>query len=100
MERALRHCAVAEERHHHGTVRSELSRGGSPDGDRQPRRDDPVRAEDPDGRIRDVHRAPAPAIRAVVLAHQLGEHADRVQTLREAVAVAAMGGRDHVRWAE
>ena len=34
------------------------------------------------------------------LRHQLGEHPERVETLREAVAVAAMGRRDHVGRAE
>ena len=43
---------------------------------------------------------PRPAVRALVLAHQLGEHPERVEALGEAVAVAAVGGRDHVRGAE
>ncbi len=100
MEGAVGHRAVAEEGDRDGAVAPELRRGRGTDRDRQPGTDDPVGAEDADPRIGDVHRAPAPAVRALVLAHQLGEHAEWVQTLREAVAVAAMGGRDHVVRAE
>jgi hypothetical protein len=47
-----------------------------------------------------VHRAAAAAVRARVLGHQLGEHPERVETLREAVAVAAVRRGDHVGRAE
>ena len=97
MERALRHRAVAEERDRHAPVGTELRRGGGADRDRQARGHDPVGAEDADGRIGDVHRASAAAVRARVLAHQLGEHPERLQALGEAVPVAAMRRRDHIR---
>ena len=43
---------------------------------------------------------PRPRFVPVVLGHQLGEHPERVEALGEAVAVAAMGRRDHVGRAE
>ena len=43
---------------------------------------------------------PRPRFVPCVLGHQLGEHPERVETLRQAVAVAAMGRRDHVGRAE
>ena len=43
---------------------------------------------------------PRPRFVPASLRHQLGEHPERVETLREAVAVAAMGRRDHVGRAE
>ncbi len=96
VERALGHRAVAEERHRDTAVGSELGRRRCSHRDRQAGGDDPVGAEDADARIGDVHRTPAPAVRALVLGHQLGEHPERVETLGDAVAVAAMGRRDHV----
>ena len=39
---------------------------------------------------------PAAAVGALVLAHQLGEHPERVQALGQAVAVTAVGGGDGV----
>ena len=96
MERALRHRAVAEERHHDTAVGAELGRGRGADRDRQAGGHDAVGTEDADGGIGDVHRAPASAVRARVLGHQLGEHPERVEPLRQAVAVTAMGRRDHV----
>ena len=96
VERALGHRAVAEERDREGAVAPELGGGGRSDGDREPGGDDAVRAEDADRGVGDVHRSAAPAVRALVLAHQLGEHAEGVEPLRQAVPVAAVGGRDHV----
>jgi hypothetical protein len=43
-----------------------------------------------------VHRAAAAAVRALVPAHQLGEHAERVEALGQAVAVAPVGGGDDI----
>ncbi len=100
VERTVRHRAVAEERDHDTAVASQLRGGRGTGRDRQARADDSVGAEDPECRIGDVHRTAAPAVRALVLGHQLGEHPERVETLGEAVTMAAMGGRDHVGRAE
>ncbi len=100
MEGAVGHRAVAEERDRHAGVAPQLRGRRCTHRDRQAGPHDPVGAEDADRRIGDVHRAPAPAIRALLLGHQLGEHPERVETLREAVTMAAMRGRDHVRRAE
>ena len=100
MERAVRDRAVAEERNRDTAVGPELRGCGRADRDRQAGRDDSVGAEDPEVRIGDVHRAAPPTVRALVLAHELGEHAERVETLGETVAVAAMGRRDDVGPAE
>ena len=100
VERALRGRTVAEERNRDAAVGAELRRGCRSDRDRQAGRDDAVRAEDPDVRVGDVHRAAAPAVRALLLSHQLGEHPERRETLREAVAVAAMRRRDDVGGSE
>ena len=43
---------------------------------------------------------PAAAVGALVLAHQLGEHAERVEALGQAVAVAAVGRGDDVGGAQ
>ncbi len=96
MERAVRHRAVAEERHCHTAVVAQLRRGRGPRRDRQTGTDDAVGAEDAERRIGDVHRATAPAVRALVLAHQFREHPEWVETLREAMPVAAMSRRDDV----
>ena len=96
MERALGRRAVAEERDRHAAVGAELGGGRGAHGDRQAGGDDAVGAEDPEVGVGDVHRAAAPAVRALVLAHQLGEHPERVEALGQAVAVAAVGRRDDV----
>ena len=100
VERALRHRAVAEERHRHAAVGAELRGRRRAHRDRQTGRDDPVGAEDAEVGVGDVHRTAAAAVRARVLAHQLGEHPERVETLGQAVTVAAMGRRDHVGGAQ
>jgi len=43
-----------------------------------------------------VHRTAPATIRSVAPTHQLREHAERVEPLGQAVAVAAMGGSDDV----
>ena len=96
VEGTVGHRAVAEERHYDAAISSQLCRRRCTDRDRQAGSHDPVGAEDADRRVHDVHRPAAPAVRSLVLAHELGEHPEHVQTLREAVAVAAMGGRDHI----
>ena len=100
VERALCHRAVAEERDHHGAVGAQLRGGRRADRDRQARGHDAVGPEDADRRIGDVHRAAAPTVRPRVLGHQLGEHPGRVEALRQAVTVAAVGRGDHVVRAE
>ena len=100
VERALRRRAVTEEGHRDAAVRPELRRRRRAHGDGQARGDDAVRPEDPELRVGDVHGAPAAAVRALVLPHQLGEHADRVQALGQAVAVPAVRGGDDVRRAQ
>ena len=96
VEGALGDRAVAEERHRHAAVGAKLGGRCGSHRDRQAGGDDPVGAEDPEVRVGDVHRAAAATVGALLLAHQLGEHAERLQALGQAVAVAAMGGRDDV----
>ena len=96
MERALCRRAVAEERHRHAPVGSQLGGRGGAHGDRQTRGHDAVRTEDPDPGVCDVHGATATAVRPLVLAHQLGEHPGRIQALGEAVSVSTVGRRDHI----
>ena len=100
VERALGHRPVTEERHRDAAVRPQLGRRRRPHRDRQAGTHDPVRAEDPDVRIGDVHRASTAAVRALIPAHQLGEHPEGVQPLGQAVAVPPMGRRDDVRGTE
>jgi hypothetical protein len=100
VEGAVGYRAVTEKRHRHRAVASQQGCRRGSHRDRQAGRDDAVGAEDPDRRIGDVHRARAPAVRALVLGHELGEHPGRVETFREAVAVATMGRGDHVVRAE
>ena len=97
MERTLRRCAVSEEPHRDVTVGPKLRCRRRSDGNRQARGHDAVGAEDPEFRVGDVHRAAAAAIRALVLAHELGEHPGRVESFGQTVAVAAVGGGDDVR---
>ena len=80
----------------HAVVGSELGRGRGSHRDGKTGGNDPVRAEDPDVRVGDVHRAAATAVGALVLGHQLGEHAERVEALGQAVAVPAVRRRDDV----
>ena len=96
VEGTLGHRAVPEERHRDAAIVSQLRGGGRTRGDGQPGRHDPVGAEDADGRVGDVHRAPAPAVGALRLGHQLREHAEGVQALGQAMPVAAMRRGDHV----
>ena len=96
MERALGRRAVAEERDRHPAVISELRRGGGTDRDRHPSGDDAVGPEDPDVGVGDVHRSAPPSVGAFVLAHQLGEHPERLEALGQAVTVAPVGGGDDV----
>ena len=101
VERAVRHRAVAEERHRHAAVGAQLRRGRGAHGDREAGGHDAVGAEDAERRDRRCAssrraRGSCPAS----LRHQLGEHPERVEALGEAVTVAAMGRRDHVVVAE
>ena len=96
MERALRRCAVSEEPHRDAAVGPELRCRRSSDSDRQASGHDAVRAEDPEFRVGDVHRAAAATIRTLVLAHELGEHPGRVETFGQTVAVPAVGRGDDV----
>ncbi len=79
VEGALRHRAVTEEGHRDAPVAPELRGRGRPRRDRHAGRHDAVGAEDPELRVGDVHGPTPAAVRALVLAHQLGEHpgADR-----------------------
>ena len=97
VERALRDGAVAEERDRDACRR----RAAAP---RSPRR---RRSAGRRRRCRWRRRCrasgsamciepPRPAVGAVVLGHQLGEHAERVEALGQAVAVAAVGRGDDV----
>ena len=97
MKGALGRRAVAEERHRHAPVRPELCGRGRTNGDGQASSHDAVGAEDPELRVGDVHGAAAAAVGSPVLAHQLGEHAQRVEAFGQAVAVATVGGGDGVR---
>ncbi len=96
MERALCRRAVTEEGDGDAVPSADLRRRGRTDGDGQPGRHDPVGAEDPEGRVGDVHRAAATSVGAIGPAHELGEHPERIQTFGQAVPVSAMGGRDDV----
>ena len=96
VERAGGDRAVAEERDHDAARPRGAERVRGADRDRQPRADDAVRAEDAERRVGDVHR-PAPAAAGPgLLAHQLGEHPARLESLGQHVAVAAVRRRDHV----
>ena len=97
VERSLCHRPVTEERDGHTAVAPELGRRRRPGRNRQAGGHDAVGAEDPELGVGDVHGAAAAAIRALVLAHQLGEHPGRVQTLGQAVTMTAMGRGDDVR---
>ena len=101
VERAVRDRAVAEERDRDAAVVAQLRRGRGAHRDRQARR----RRSRWRRRCRASGRRCASSRRArgscpASLRHQLGEHPERVEALREAVAVAAMGRRDHVGRAE
>jgi hypothetical protein len=82
--------AIAEERDRHAAVGPQLRRGSCADGDRQPGGHDPVGAEDAELGIRDVHGAPAGAVRPFRFRHQLGEHPQWIQAFGQAVPVAAV----------
>ncbi len=93
---ALRGRAVSEERDGHAVTAPDLRRRRRTDGDREAGRHDAVRAEDPELRVRDVHRtAPAP-VGPPLAGHELREHPEGVETLGQAVAVPPVRGRDHV----
>ena len=97
VERTLSHGAVTEERHGHAAVGPQLRCRRRPRGNGHAGGDDAVGPENADPGISDVHGAAAAAVRALVLAHQLREHADRLQALGQTVAVTAMGRGDDVR---
>ena len=82
VERAVRDRAVAEERDRDAAVAAQL-RGGRRARPRSagPPPTIPLAPKMPMRRVGDVHRAAAPAVRALVLAHQLGEHPERVRPL-------------------
>ena len=75
---------------------AQLSRHRGTVGDRKPGGHDAVRAEDAQPGVGDVHGPAATSVGSLVLGHQLGEHAQRVQALGQAVAVAAVRRGDHV----
>ena len=58
--------------------------------------DDAVRAHHALGQIGDVHRAALAAAQAVLAAEDLGHHGLGIAALGDAVAMAAVGGRDAV----
>ena len=96
VEGPLRHGSITEERHRDAPVAPELCRRRRAGGDRHARGHDAVGTEDPELRVGDVHGAAPAAVRALILAHQLGEHGGRLQALGQAVAVAAVRRRDDV----
>ena len=96
VERPLGHGSVAEERNGDRPVIAQPAGRRRAHGDGQAGGDDPVGAEDAEVRIGDVHRTAPPPVGARVLGHQLGEHAERIEALGEAVAVAPVGRGDHV----
>ena len=97
VERALGHRAVAEEGHRDAAVGPELRRGG---GARRRsagrRRRCRWRRRCPSFGSAMCIEPPRPRLVPCVLAHQLGEHPERVEALGQAVAVAAVGRGDDV----
>ena len=96
VEGAGGHRAVSEERDHHAVLAASGERVGGADRDRQAGSDDAVRAENADRRSGDVHRPTPASAGARLLAHQLGQHPTRVESLGEHVTVPAMGRGDDV----
>ena len=58
--------------------------------------DDRVCRHEADGRIGEVHRAAFATIDTVSAAHELGHDADRIHSLQNGLAVAAVCGEDQV----
>lgn len=69
-------------------------------GDGKPSGDDPVRTKDPNPRISDMHRAATTAVSPGILAHQLGEHDERIEAFCQTMAVPSVGGGDDIPWSE
>ncbi len=96
VEGPLRRGPVAEERNGHTVPTAELRRSRGADGDRKAGRDDAIGPEDPDLGIGDVHRAAPAPVGSFGTTHELGEHPERLESLGQAVSMAAVGGRDDV----
>ena len=96
MEAALVGCAVAEERNGHRTVVVDLGCQRRAGGQRNAAADDAVRAEQAALDLRDVHGAAAAVAEATLLAVELRERVLQIVALHDAVAVAAVAGRDIV----
>ena len=96
MEGALVRGALAEEGDRDAPLAKQLAREPGADRERDARPDDGVGTEHAARGIRDVHRSALPAAQARLLGEQLGHHAVDVSPLGEAVAVAAVRGRDVV----
>ena len=87
---------VAEENHRDcGAILQHRSERGS-DADRDRAADDRNAAEEIDGEIDEVHRAPLARGTAVDLAIKLGEHRAQIAALADVVSVRAMGADDVV----
>ena len=96
MKCAAMNSALAKEGHRDGTVRRRRRRQPGPDGDGNACPDDAVCPQDPKIRLREVHRAPAPAAGAGLATEQFSHHRVRVGTLSKTMPVAAMGRGDQI----
>ncbi len=93
VEGALREGTVPEEGDSDTPVGPKPGGGGRTDGDRQAGRDDAVRTENADARVRDMHGATATPVGPGVLAHQLREHAEGCEALSRGSARGPGGSR-------
>jgi hypothetical protein len=96
VERAFVRRPVAEEDHADAIEALRLDAHAHADGDRKTAGDDAVRAEVAAFHVGDVHRAAAAVAIAVFLAEELGEHPRRIGAFGDAMAVAAMRGKNVV----
>ncbi len=100
VEGALVDRAFAEEGDGDAFLAQQLAREARADREREAGADDRVRADDPVGGVRHVHRAALAAAEAIGAGEELGHHPVDVDALRQAVAVATVGGRQVVAVAQ
>ena len=97
MEGALGDGAVAEEGHRHASRRARSwAAVAAPTAIGRPAATIPLAPKIPSVGSAMCIEPPRPRLVPSLLAHELGEHPERVEPLGQAVAVAAVGGRDDV----
>jgi len=90
-------CAVAKERHRHAAIAAELGAKRSTGRDCKAATNDPIRAEDSLGEIRNVHRSPHALADTRAFSPYLGHHRFRIAALCQEMTMTSVCAGNPIR---